>query len=182
MVCHLLGWDAPAFDGRICAGAILPSELAAREFVPFVLPSRVALSILSFFVQLLEGLGLQPLPVASCFILQSAIIAYLPGISAEATLLPASSSSIRGRMITSLVKVDSGLSHDSIPHALQLFGGRKRAVLWLHLFGFDGFGAASNAASRRQAGHGYPSTARAMVMSCRSVVSVASPAPPATLL
>jgi hypothetical protein len=51
-------------------------------------------------------------------------------------------------MITSLVKVDSGLSHGSIPHASQLFGGGKRVVLWLHLFGFDGFGAASNAASR----------------------------------
>jgi hypothetical protein len=54
-------------------------------------------------------------------------------------------------MITSLVKVDSGLSHGSIPRAPTLWGG-KRAVLWLHLFGFDGFGAASNAASRRQVG------------------------------
>jgi hypothetical protein len=36
MVCRLLGWDAPAFGGRICVGAILPGELAAREFVLFL--------------------------------------------------------------------------------------------------------------------------------------------------
>jgi hypothetical protein len=54
-------------------------------------------------------------------------------------------------MITSLVKVDSGLSHGSIPRAPTLWGG-KRAVLRLHLFGFDGFGVASDAASRLQAG------------------------------
>jgi hypothetical protein len=69
-------------------------------------------------------------------------------------------------MITSLVKVDSGLSHSSISCAPQLSWGEKRAVLRLHLFGFDGFGAASNAASRRQAGRGCPSTARATVTLC----------------
>jgi hypothetical protein len=52
------------------------------------------------------------------------------------------------------------------PTRLQLFGGGKRAVLRLHLFGFDGFGAASNADSRRQAGHGCPSTIRATVAPC----------------
>jgi hypothetical protein len=46
-----------------------------------------------------------------------------------------------------------------------LWGG-KRAVLRLHLFGFDGFGVASNAASHRQAGRGCPSTARATVAPC----------------
>ena len=60
------------------------------------LPSGLALPIPSFFVLLLEGLGLQPLHVTPCFILQAAIIAYLRGMSVEATLLPASSSSIRG--------------------------------------------------------------------------------------
>jgi hypothetical protein len=39
-------------------------------------------------------------------------------------------------------------------------------VLRLHLFGFDGFGAAYNAAFRRQAGRGCPSTARATVAPC----------------
>jgi hypothetical protein len=39
-------------------------------------------------------------------------------------------------------------------------------VLRLHLFGFDGFGAASNAASRRQVGRGCPSTVRATVALC----------------
>jgi hypothetical protein len=53
-----------------------------------------------------------------------------------------------GRMITNLVEVGSRLSHGSIPRAPStLFG--KRAVLWLHLFGFDGFGAAFDAVSRR---------------------------------
>jgi NO-binding membrane sensor protein with MHYT domain len=84
-----------------CAGICRVSpigELAAKEFVFFVskLPSGLALSIPSFFVQLLEGLGPQPLLVVSCFILQAAIVAYLHGMSMEATLLPASSSSVRG--------------------------------------------------------------------------------------
>jgi hypothetical protein len=47
--------------------------------------------------QLLEGLGPQPLPVVSCFILQATIVAYLHGMSVEATLLPASSTSIWGK-------------------------------------------------------------------------------------
>jgi hypothetical protein len=53
--------------------------------------------------------------------------------------------------------------HPSRPPTLW---GGKRAVLRLHFFGFDGFGAASNAASCRQAGRGCPSPARAMVASC----------------
>jgi hypothetical protein len=69
-------------------------------------------------------------------------------------------------MITSLVKVDIGLSHGSIPCTPQFFWGGKQAVLRLHLFGFNGFGAASNAASRCRAGRGCPSIARATVASC----------------
>jgi hypothetical protein len=51
MVCRLLGWDVPAFGGRICTGAILPGELAAEEFVLFVfnLRSGLVLPILPFF-------------------------------------------------------------------------------------------------------------------------------------
>jgi hypothetical protein len=51
MVCRLLGWDALAFGGRICAGAILLGELAAGEFVLFVfnLPSGLVLPILPSF-------------------------------------------------------------------------------------------------------------------------------------
>jgi hypothetical protein len=48
MVCRLLGWDAPAFGGRICVGTLHPGELAAGEFVPFVLPSGLVLPVLSF--------------------------------------------------------------------------------------------------------------------------------------
>jgi hypothetical protein len=67
---RLLGWDVPAFAGRTYAGVFPLGDLYVEEFVFFVskLPSGLALSIPSFFVQLLEGLGLQPLPVASCFI------------------------------------------------------------------------------------------------------------------
>jgi hypothetical protein len=92
------GWGVLAFAGRSCASVSPLGDLTAEEFVFFVskLPSGLALLIPSFFVQPLEGLGLQPLPVASCFIFQAAIIAYLHGMSMEATLLPASSSNIRG--------------------------------------------------------------------------------------
>jgi hypothetical protein len=48
MVYHLLGWNAPALSGRICAGVIHSDELAAREFVPFVLPSGPVLPVLFF--------------------------------------------------------------------------------------------------------------------------------------
>jgi hypothetical protein len=75
------------------------------------------------------------------------------------------------------MKVGSGLSHGTIPRAPTLWGG-KQAMLWLHLFGFDGFGAASNAASHRLSVH-RTDDGRAVR---RSAASVASPAPPATLL
>jgi hypothetical protein len=46
-------------------------DLAAGEFVLFVsdLPSGLALPVSSFFVLLLEGLGLQPQHFTPCFIL-----------------------------------------------------------------------------------------------------------------
>jgi hypothetical protein len=49
-----------AFAGRICVGVSPHSDLAAGEFVFFTskLPSGLALPIPSFFVLLLEGLGL----------------------------------------------------------------------------------------------------------------------------
>jgi hypothetical protein len=97
LVRNLLGWGVPAFAGRICVGASPHGNLTTGEFVFFVsnLPSRLALPISSFFVLLLEGLGLQPQHFAPCFILQAAIIAYLHRMSVGATLLSASSSSIR---------------------------------------------------------------------------------------
>jgi hypothetical protein len=98
LVRNPLGWGVLAFAGRIHVGVSPYGDLAAGEFVFFVskLPSGLALPIPSFFMLLLEGLGLQPLHVTPCFILQAAIIAYLRGMSMEAMLLPASSSSIRG--------------------------------------------------------------------------------------
>ena len=97
LVRNLLGWGAPAFAGRIRVGASPHGDLAAGEFVLFVsnLSCGLALPISSFFVLLLEELGLQPQHFTPCFILQAAIIAYLCKVSMGATLLPASSSSIR---------------------------------------------------------------------------------------
>jgi hypothetical protein len=98
LVRNLLGWGVPAFAGRICVGASAYDDLTARKFVVSVsnLPSGLALPVSSFFVLLLEELGLQPQHFTSCFILQAAVIAYLLRMSMGATLLPASSSSIRG--------------------------------------------------------------------------------------
>jgi hypothetical protein len=61
LVCNLLGWGVPTFAGRICVGASPHGDLTAEEFVLFVsnLPSGLALPISSFFVLLLEELGLQ---------------------------------------------------------------------------------------------------------------------------
>jgi hypothetical protein len=99
LVRNPLRWGVLAFVERTCAGVSPLGDLVAKEFVFFVskLPSGLALSIPSFFMQLLEGLGPQPLPVVPCFILKAAIVAYLHGMSVEATLLPASSSSIWGK-------------------------------------------------------------------------------------
>jgi hypothetical protein len=71
LVRNPLGWGVLAFAGRTYVGVSPLGDLAAEEFVFFVskLPSGLALLISSFFVQLLKGLGLQPLPVASYFIL-----------------------------------------------------------------------------------------------------------------
>jgi hypothetical protein len=98
LVRNLLGWDAPAFIGRICVGASAHGDLTVGEFMLFVsnLPSGLALPISSFFVLLLEELGLQPQHIMPCFILQAAITAYLRRMSVGVTFLPASSSSIRG--------------------------------------------------------------------------------------
>jgi hypothetical protein len=71
LVRNLLGWGVPAFAGRICVGASPHGNLTAGEFVFLVsnLPSELALPISSFFVLLLEELGLQPQHFAPCFIL-----------------------------------------------------------------------------------------------------------------
>jgi hypothetical protein len=57
----LLGWGAPAFAGRIRAGATPLGGLATGEFVLFVsyLSCGLALPISPFFLLLLEELSLQ---------------------------------------------------------------------------------------------------------------------------
>jgi hypothetical protein len=76
LVRNLLEYGVSAFTGKIYVGASPHGDLATGEFV-FFLPSGLALPIPSFFVLLLEGLGLQPQHITPCFILQAAIIAYL---------------------------------------------------------------------------------------------------------
>jgi hypothetical protein len=65
LVRNSLGWGVLAFAGRIHVGVSPHGDLVAGEFLFLVskLPSRLALPIPSFFVLLLEGLGLQPLHV-----------------------------------------------------------------------------------------------------------------------
>jgi hypothetical protein len=79
LVRHLLGWSAPAFVGRIRAGATPLGDLTAGEFVLFVsyLSCGLALSISPFFLLLLEELGLQLQHLMPHFILQAAIFVHL---------------------------------------------------------------------------------------------------------
>jgi hypothetical protein len=60
LVRNLLGWSAPAFTGRIRAGATPLGDLIAGEFILFVsyLSCGLALLISPSFLQLLEELGL----------------------------------------------------------------------------------------------------------------------------
>jgi hypothetical protein len=90
LVRNLFGWGAPASAGRIRVGASPLGDLAAGEFVLFVsnLLCGLALPISSFFMLLLEELGLQPQHFMPRFILQAAIFAYLWEMSVGATLLP----------------------------------------------------------------------------------------------
>jgi hypothetical protein len=90
LVRNLLGWGTSEFAGRIRVGASPLGNLAAGEFVFLVsnLPCGLALSISSFFVLLLEELGLQPQHFMAHFILQASILAYLWEMSVGATLLP----------------------------------------------------------------------------------------------
>jgi hypothetical protein len=71
LVRNLLGWGVPAFTEKIRVGASPHDNLDAGEFVFLVsnLPSGLALPISSFFVLLLEELGLQPQNFTPCFIL-----------------------------------------------------------------------------------------------------------------
>jgi hypothetical protein len=90
LVQNLLKWGAPAFAERIRIGASPLGDLAAGKFVLFVsnLPCGLVLLISSFFVLLLEELGLQPQHFTLRFILQASIFAYLYEMFVGATLLP----------------------------------------------------------------------------------------------
>jgi hypothetical protein len=79
LVRNLLRWSAPAFAGRIRAGATPLGDLAAGEFVLFVsyLSCGLVLTISPFFLLLLEELGLQLQHLTPHSILQAAIFAHL---------------------------------------------------------------------------------------------------------
>jgi hypothetical protein len=79
LVRNLLGWSAPAFAGRIHAGASPLGDLAAGEFVLFVsyLSCGLALPISPFILLLLEELGLQLQHLTPHSILRAAIFAHL---------------------------------------------------------------------------------------------------------
>jgi hypothetical protein len=79
LVRNLLGRGAPAFTGRIRAGASPLGDLAAGEFVLFVsyLSCGLALPISPFFLLLLEELDLQLQHLMPHSILQAAIFAHL---------------------------------------------------------------------------------------------------------
>jgi hypothetical protein len=131
LVRNLLGWGALALAGRIRVGASPLGDLAAREFVLFVsnFPCGLVLPISSFFVLLLEELGLQPQHFTPCFILQAAVFAYLCEMSVGATLLP--------------------LAFGRKGAVQRPSRGGKQAELWLHLlrlhlFGSNGLDVTSN--------------------------------------
>jgi hypothetical protein len=90
LVRNLLEWGAPAFAGSVRFGASPLGDLVGGKFVLFVsnIPYGLVLPISSFFVLLLEELGLQPQHFTPRFILQAAIFAYLCVMFVGATLLP----------------------------------------------------------------------------------------------
>jgi hypothetical protein len=114
LVRNLLGWGVPSFAGRIHVGASPHGDLAAGDFVLFVsnLPCGLALPISSFFVLLLEELGLQPQHFTPRFIPQAAIFAYLCEMSVGATLLPPAYE--RRALRSDLLEAESELSCGSI--------------------------------------------------------------------
>jgi hypothetical protein len=90
LVRNLHGWSAPAFAGRIRAGATPLGDLAAREFVLFVpyLSCGLSLPISPFFLLLLEELILQLQNFTPHSILQVAIFAHLCEMYVWVALLP----------------------------------------------------------------------------------------------
>ena len=79
LVRNLLGWGAPAFAGRIRAGATPLGDLAAGEFVLFTsyISCGLALPISPFFLLLLEEFGLQLQHLTPHSILRASIFVHL---------------------------------------------------------------------------------------------------------
>jgi hypothetical protein len=114
LVRNLLGWGAPAFAGRIRAGASPLGNLAAGEFVLFVsyLSCGLALPISPFFLLLLEELGLQLQHLMPHSILQAAVFAHLCEMFVGVALFHQCSDE---RVLRSdLPEMESELSCDSI--------------------------------------------------------------------
>jgi hypothetical protein len=126
------------FAGRIRVGVSPYGDLAVGEFVFFIskLPSGLALPIPSFFVLLLGG-AWPPAFTRYALLHPSGDHHRLPPWDAHGGDAPSRFflQHSGGRMFTSLVKVDSGLSHSSFPRAPNSLGWEaSRAAapsLWL---------------------------------------------------
>jgi hypothetical protein len=113
LVRNLLGWSAPAFVGRIRAGATPLGDLTAGEFVLFVsyLSCGLALPISPFLLLLLEELGLQLQHLTPHSILQAAIFTHLCEMFVGVALFH---QCLDERMLRSgLSEMESELSYDS---------------------------------------------------------------------
>jgi hypothetical protein len=79
LVRGLLGWSAPGLAGRIRAGAAPLGDLVAGEFVLFTsyISCGLPMSILPFFLLLLEESGFQLQHLTPHFVLHAAIFVHL---------------------------------------------------------------------------------------------------------
>jgi hypothetical protein len=144
VACNLLRWGAPAFAGRIRAGASLLDGLATGEFVLFIscLSCGLVLPISPFFLRQLEKLGFQHQCLTAHSILQAAIFAHLCEMFVGVALLPSaprrkgaaqrpSGGGKRAELRLHLSLLPAILGRKGV--AQRPSGGGKRAELRLHL-------------------------------------------------
>jgi hypothetical protein len=124
MVYRLLGWNAPVFAGRTCAGVSPLGGLSAEELVFSNSPAGWLCRSHPSSCSCWRGLasGLYPWHPGLSFRRSSlSTSAGCPWRRHSFPLLPPAFGGEGGRLITSLVEVDSGLSHGPIPRDPQLF-------------------------------------------------------------
>jgi hypothetical protein len=188
LVRNLLGWGAPAFAGRIRAGASLLGGLAAGEFVLFVsyLPCVLVLPIWPFFLLLLEELGLQHQRLTAHPILQAAIFAHLCEMFVGVALLllafgrkgavqRPSGGGKRAELRLHLSLLPVVLGRKGV--AQRPSGGRKRAELRLHLSHLPELSCASRG-NLVGSSLNFTSTSRYASMNWSSSSSISTTRPP----